>query len=68
MKEVNMKNVKVFECEGKLGFNYDGFFITDPFVSECSRFVLDPIKDYGLTKKQTNDIIKHNKLDEEVLK
>ena len=50
----------------KLGFNYDGFFITDPFVSECSRFVLDPVKDYGLTKEQTNDIIKHNKLDEEV--
>lgn len=67
MKEVNMKTVKVYETDNKLGFNYYGTFITDPFVSECSRFVLDPIKNYGLTKKQTNDMIKYNKLDEELI-
>lgn len=67
----NNKKVKLYVdslgANSTLGFDYNGTFITDPFVSECSRFVLDPIKDYGLTKKQTNDMIKYNKLDEEVL-
>ena len=62
-----MKNVKVYETDGLLGFDYHETFITDPFVSECSRFVLDPIKHYGLTKEQTNDMIKHNQLDEELI-
>lgn len=58
-----------YNSEGiiSLGFDYNETFITDPFASECSRFVLDPIKDYGLTKKQTNDMIKYNKLDEELI-
>ena len=59
---------RLYKSEGKLGFDHDGFFITDPFVSECSRFVLDPIKDYALTKDQTNDMIQYNGLDEELLK
>ena len=41
-------------------------FITDPFVSECYRFVLDPIKDYASTK-ETNDMIQYNGLDEELV-
>jgi len=67
----NNKQVKLYVdslgANSTLGFDYNGTFITDPFVSECSRFVLDPIKNYGLTKKQTNDMIKHNQLDEELI-
>ena len=67
----NNKQVKLYVdslgANSTLGFDYNGTFITDPFVSECSRFVLDPIKNYGLTKKQTNDIIKYNQLDEELI-
>lgn len=61
--------VDEFYCgsKSKLGFDYNGTFITDPFTSECSRFVLDPIKDYGLTKQQVNDMITFNKLDEECI-
>ena len=65
----NNKKVKLYvdslNANSNLGSDYNGTFITDPFVSECSRFVLDPIKDYELTKKQTNDMIKYNKLDED---
>ena len=43
---------KLYKCDGKLGFDFEGFFITDPFLSECQRFETDPIKDYGLTKEQ----------------
>ena len=67
----NNKQIKLYVdslgANSTLGFDYNGTFITDPFVSECSRFVLDPIKNYGLTKKQTNDMIKHNQLDEELI-
>lgn len=39
-----------------LGFedNESGTFITDPFVSCCGRFEVDPIKTYGLTQKQVD--------------
>ena len=67
----NNKQVKLYVdslgANSTLGFDYNGTFITDPFVSECSRFVLDPIKNYGLTKKQTNDMIEYNQLDEELI-
>ncbi len=38
--------------DGELGFTHNGIWITDPFVSECGRFLKDPIKYYGLTSKQ----------------
>jgi hypothetical protein len=41
-------NVDGLAC---LGFEHDGFFIFDPFVSECSRFEVDPAT-YGLTAEQ----------------
>ncbi len=57
------QKIKLYECQGQIGFDSDdGFFITDPFVSECMRFTLDPIKDYGLTKKQLSVMIKKNNL------
>ena len=39
----NNKQVKLYVdslgANSTLGFDYNGTFITDPFVSECSRFV-----------------------------
>jgi len=38
--------------DGKLGFDFEDFFITDPFTSTCMRFDVDPIQEYDLTKDQ----------------
>lgn len=43
---------KIYEDDGALGFDHDGWFITDPFTSECGRFDADPIAYYGLTAEQ----------------
>ena len=50
---------KLYYTNGKLGFDFEGFFITDPYTSTCCRFEVDPMKEYGLTKKQIN---KFNKI------
>jgi hypothetical protein len=42
------------------GFMIEGTFITDPYLSECGRYPVDPIKHYGLTKSQLKDF-KHLK-------
>jgi len=34
---------------GTKGFNFEGFFITDPYVTECMRSLVDPKEYYGLT-------------------
>ena len=34
------------------GFNYKGQFITNPFISPCGRFDVNPKKYYGLTEEQ----------------
>ena len=47
---------------GLLGFEHKGFFITEPSTSECGRFEVDPIKEYGLTKKQVDMIENFNKI------
>ena len=36
------------DSEGDLGFGYYEFFITNPWVSECGRFFVDPTVYYGL--------------------
>ena len=54
------KDASIPGCE-ILGFDYDGMFITDPTTSECGRFEVDPIKEYGLTQKQLERILEHNK-------
>jgi len=46
------KKRKLEYIDGKLGFDFEDFFITDPFVSTCMRFDVDPIKEYGLTHDQ----------------
>ena len=60
------KKIKLENLDGKLGFDYYGTFITDCFESECGRFMMDPIKDYGLTQKQVDEMIKANDLEEEL--
>ena len=61
------KNIKLKKEDGKLGFVSEyGIFVTDPFESECGRFMMDPIKDYGLTQKQVDQMVKANDLEEEL--
>ena len=33
---------------GTKGFNFEGFFITDPYTTECMRSMVDPKEYYGL--------------------
>ena len=61
------KNIKLKKEDDKLGFvSEEGIFVTDPFESECGRFMMDPIKDYGLTQKQVDEMVKANDLEEEL--
>jgi len=66
MKKERGKMTKLYKddsipgCE-ILGFDHDGSFIVDPTASECGRFEVDPIKEYGLTQKQVESILEHNK-------
>ena len=39
------------------GFEWDGIWITDPTVSECGRFEVDPITYYGLTEEEVEELI-----------
>ena len=60
------KKIKLEKLDEKLGFDYYGTFITDCFESECGRFMMNPIKDYGLTQKQVDEMVKVNELEEEL--
>ena len=61
------KKIKLEKTDGKLGFvSEEGIFVTDCFESECGRFMMDPIKDYGLTQKQVDEMVKANDLEEEL--
>ena len=61
------KKIKLEKIDGKLGFvSEEGIFVTDPFESECGRFMMDPIKDFGLTQKQVDEMVKANDLEEEL--
>ena len=61
------KKIKLKKVEDKLGFVSEyGIFVTDPFESECGRFLMNPIKDYGLTQKQVDQMVKANDLEEEL--
>ncbi len=59
-------NIKLYKTDNKLGFDYNGTFITDCFESECGRFITDPIKDYGLNQKQVDKMVEVNGLEEEL--
>ena len=64
-REKMTKKIKLYKddsipgCE-ILGFDHDGSFIVDPTMTECGRFEVDPIKEYGLTHKQVERILEHN--------
>ena len=42
-----------FLDEIKLGFEFNGFFITNPYYDETMRFEVNPIEYYGITEEQT---------------
>ena len=44
--------------EERKGFNYKGQFITNPFISPCGRFGVNPKKYYGLTEEQVKQYMK----------
>jgi len=46
--------------ERKWGFTHDDMFITDPTLSECGRFDVDPVTYYGLTEGQVKEITEMN--------
>ena len=64
-KRIKMEIVKGYyggddhEAE-RLGFVHGGVFITEPDTSACGRFEVDPTKEYGLTKKEFDLIMKFN--------
>jgi len=37
----------------KLGFDFNGFFIINPYYDETMRFEVNPIEYYGITEEQT---------------
>ena len=42
---------------GNYGFEWGGIWITDPTVSECGRFKVDPITYYGWTEEEVEELI-----------
>ena len=60
-KEKGLKGNKmpnIYSNDGELGFDFEGIFITYPYVSECTRFPVDPVKYYGLTEDQLEEFPK----------
>jgi hypothetical protein len=45
---------------GKLGFCWNGTLITNPYSDETGRLKVDPIKYYGLTKKDVERMRKNS--------
>ena len=60
-REKMIQEIELKIVDDLLGFEHNGFFITEPNSSECGRFEVDPIKEYGLTKKQFDMIMNFNK-------
>ena len=60
-REKMIQEIELKIVDDLLGFEHEGFFITEPNSSECGRFEVDPIKEYGLTKKQFDMIMNFNK-------
>lgn len=56
IQEIELKIV-----DDLLGFEHEGFFITEPNSSECGRFEVDPMEYYGVTSEQVDLIMKFNK-------
>lgn len=45
-----------------INFDSGGIGIWDPYCSECSRFKVDPKKEYGINEEDAKRIVEHNKL------
>lgn len=43
-------------------FEHQGIGVWDPFASECSRFVVEPYKNYRIKKEDAKMIVEHNKV------
>lgn len=41
-------------------FVFEGTCITDPHISDCTRFKVDPTEYYGLTKEEVEEIDSYN--------
>ena len=48
-----------WDYAGKLAFCWNGTLITDPYTDETGRFLVDPTKYYGLTKKDVERMRKN---------
>lgn len=46
----------------RIGLVINDFEISDPFLSECGRFPVDPLDAYGLTGEQSEGLIQINAL------
>ena len=62
LKKQGFNDIEIYHSNGLLGFEHEGFFIIEPRMSTCGRFEVDPIKEYGLTKKQVAMIENFNKI------
>ena len=52
--------------ETRMGFEWEDFFITEPFSSECGRFEVNPEEYYGITKDEAEMVEKYNTLRSEL--
>ena len=48
------------ENQPVFGFERDGVFITDPFVSDCGRFHADPVKAYEISLDDATALVALN--------
>lgn len=49
-----------------LGFDWNGYYITDPFTSSCTRFMVNPKIEYGLNDNQIKRLNDENNLNENI--
>lgn len=45
-----------------LGFSINDMFISNPFLSECGRFDVDPVETYGLSLQDATELVRLNTL------
>lgn len=43
------------------GFEHEGMFIVDPFLSDCGRFTADPVEAYGVPTHEARSLVALNK-------
>lgn len=58
---VNLQLSTDAENQPVFGFYSRGMFISDPFVSDCSRFEVNPADAYGISLEDAEALVKLNK-------